>query len=157
MQTVWKFPIRPDDHIRVEMPADARVLTVQTQGGQPCIWALVSDDAPTVEFHPSREVPHDRRSFPRMELFVNFTIQQVDEWGAVLQEELTVADNVGRGGARVMTTLVFGEGSVILLQEAGGGFATRAEVRGITRIQPGTDRLHLRFVDREAPERLLRQ
>jgi hypothetical protein len=114
-------------------------------------------DAPTVEFHPSREVPQDRRSFPRMELFVNFTIQQVDEWGAVLQEELTVADNVGRGGARVMTTLVFGEGSVILLQEAGGGFATRAEVRGITRIQPGTDRLHLRFVDREAPERLLRQ
>jgi hypothetical protein len=110
-----------------------------------------------VEFHPSREVPQDRRSCPRVELFVNFTIQQVDEWGAVLQEELTVADNVGKGGARVMTTLAFSEGSVILLQEAGGGFATRAEVRGITRVQPGTDRLHLRFVDREAPERLLRQ
>jgi len=113
--------------------------------------------APPVEFHPSREVPSDRRGTPRVELFVNFTIQQVDEWGAVLQEELTVADNVGQGGARVMTTLRFQIGDVILLQEAGGGFATRAEVRGVTQTHPAAERLHLRFIDREAPERLLRQ
>jgi hypothetical protein len=92
-----------------------------------------------------------------MELFLNFTLQQVDEWGAVLQEELTVADNVSRGGARVMTTLPFRTGDVILLQEAGGGFATRAEVRGITQTQPSITRLHLKFLDREAPDRLLRQ
>ncbi len=110
-----------------------------------------------MEFHPSREVPQDRREGPRVELFVNFTIQQVDEWGAVLQEELTVADNVSRGGTRVMTTLRFQVGDVILLQEAGGGFATRAEVRGITQSHPAAERLHLQFIDREAPERLLRQ
>jgi hypothetical protein len=92
-----------------------------------------------------------------MNIFLNFTLQQVDEWGAVLQEELTVADNVSRGGARVMTTLPFRVGDVILLQEAGGGFATRAEVRAITQSQPGIERLHLRFLDREAPDRLLRQ
>ena len=113
--------------------------------------------APAVEFHPSREVPQDRRGSPRVELFVNFTIQQVDEWGAVLQEELTVADNVGHGGARVMTTLSFQRGDVILLQEAGGGFATRAEVRSITQTHPAAERLHLQFMDRRAPERLLRQ
>ena len=113
--------------------------------------------APTPAFLPSREVPADRRGTPRFELFVNFTLQLVDEWGAVLQEELTVADNVGRGGARVMTSLSFRVGDVILLQEAGGGFATRAEVRGITRVQTSIDRLHLRFVDRQAPDRLLRQ
>jgi hypothetical protein len=112
---------------------------------------------PPVEFRPSRDVPRDRRGTPRVEIFVNFTIQQVDEWGAVLQEELTVADNVGPGGARVMTTLDLQEGDVILLQEAGGGFATRAEVRGITSVQPATGRLHLRFIDRQAPERILRQ
>jgi hypothetical protein len=112
---------------------------------------------PAVEFHPSRDVPHDRRDTPRVELFVNFTIQQVDEWGAVLQEELTVADNVSRGGARVMTTLKFQVGDVILLQEAGGGFATRAEIRGLTQTHPAAERLHLQFMDREAPERLLRQ
>lgn len=113
--------------------------------------------APAPEFLPSREVPLDRRGAPRFELFVNFTLQLVDEWGAVLQEELTVADNVARGGARVMTSLSFRVGDVILLQEAGGGFATRAEVRGITRVQTAVDRLHLRFVDRQAPDRLLRQ
>lgn len=113
--------------------------------------------APAVEFHPSREVPQDRRDHPRMQLFVNFTIQQVDEWGAVLQEELTVADNVSQGGARMMTTLGFQVSDVILVQEAGGGFATRAEVRGVTRVQPTVERLHLKFLDRQAPERLLRQ
>jgi hypothetical protein len=113
--------------------------------------------APTPAFQPSRDVPSDRRGAPRVELFVNFTIQLVDEWGAVLQEELTVADNVSRGGARVMTSLGFQVGEILLLQEAGGGFATRAEVRAITRVQPTVDRLHLRFLDRRAPERLLRQ
>jgi hypothetical protein len=112
--------------------------------------------APTAEFQPSREVPEDRRRAPRVQLFVNFTIQLVDEWGAVLQEELTVADNVSKGGARVMTSLAFQVGEILLLQEAGGGFATRAEVRAVTKVQPTVDRLHLRFLDRQAPERLLR-
>jgi hypothetical protein len=112
--------------------------------------------APAPEFQPSREVPEDRRHAPRVELFVNFTIQLVDEWGAVLQEELTVADNVSKGGARVMTSLAFQVGDIVLLQEAGGGFATRAEVRAITKVQLTVDRLHLRFLDRQAPDRLLR-
>jgi hypothetical protein len=113
--------------------------------------------APTRAFEPSAEVPVDRRGAPRVELFVNFTLQLVDEWGAVLQEELTVADNVARGGARIMTSLAFQVGDILLLQEAGGGFATRAQVRGITKVQPTVDRLHLHFLDRHAPDRLLKQ
>jgi hypothetical protein len=113
--------------------------------------------ASTPEFHATSAVPKDRRGTPRVDLFVNFTIQLVDEWGAVLQEELTVADNVGRGGARAMTTLTFQVGDIVLLQEAGGGFATRAEVRGITNVQPTVDRLHLHFLDRQAPDRLLKR
>jgi hypothetical protein len=101
--------------------------------------------------------PKERRAHPRGDVFVNFTIQLVDEWGVVLQEELTVADNLGRGGARVMTTLTFQVGDVLLLQEAGGGFATRAQVRAISKAQPTIERLHLQFLDRQAPDRLLRQ
>jgi hypothetical protein len=56
-----------------------------------------------------------------------------------------------------MTTLTFQVGDIVLLQEAGGGFATRAEVRGISKVQPTIDRLHLQFLDRQAPDRLLRQ
>jgi hypothetical protein len=124
---------------------------------RPGVPSAPAPQAPAVEFHPSREKSEERRSDPRAQIWVNFTIEQVDEFGAVLQEELTVADNVSHGGARMMTTLTFQKGDVILVQEAGGGFATRAEVRGITKVQPTTERLHLKFLDRKAPDRLLRQ
>ena len=97
----------------------------------------------------------ERRNHPRVNLFVNFTLQQVDEWGAVLQEELTVADNVSKGGAHVMTTLDFLVGDVVLMQEAGGGFATRAEIRALAKGPDGIGRLHIKFLDRVAPDRLL--
>ncbi len=106
---------------------------------------------------PTDAAPDERRAHPRSEVFVNFTIQLVDEWGVVLQEELTVADNVSLTGARVMTTLSFQVGDVVLLQEAGGGFATRAQVRAVTRSQPTIERLHLYVLDRQIPDRLLRQ
>lgn len=99
--------------------------------------------------------PDDRRRFPRVQTFVNFVIQQVDEWGAVLQEELTVADNLGKGGAHVLTSLGFAKGDVILVQEAGGGFATRAEIRDVVQERHGVRRLHLKFLDRQAPDRLI--
>jgi hypothetical protein len=128
--------------------------------GRPGMPVLPNAEAPGPEFHPTgptTQSSNERRSSGRTEVFVNFTIQLVDEWGAVLQEELTVADNVSRGGARVMTTLSFQKGDVVLLQEAGGGFATRAEVRGVSKAQPTIERLHLQFIDRQAPDRLLRQ
>jgi hypothetical protein len=99
----------------------------------------------------------ERRAQRRVDIFVNFTIQQVDEWGAVLQEELTVADNISKGGARVMTSLDFMKGDTILVQEAGGGFATRAEIRDVRKGPDGIPRLHLRFLDRQTPDRMLKQ
>jgi hypothetical protein len=117
----------------------------------------VPSPGPPREFLAPRDTPADRRVAPRIQVFVNFTIQQVDEWGVVLQEELTVADNVSKGGARVMTSLSFHVGDVILVQEAGGGFATRAEVRAVTKVQSAIERLHLHFLDRQAPDRMLKQ
>jgi hypothetical protein len=110
--------------------------------------------APTPDFQPSEGA--DRRSSPRIDIFVNFMLQLTDAQGAIVQQELTVADNISRGGARVMTTLPFQVGDLVLLQEAGGAFATRAEIRGISRVQAAFARLHLRFMDRQAPDRLLR-
>lgn len=108
---------------------------------------------PGPEFLPSAGV--ERRVTPRIDVFVNFMLQLTDTQGAILQQELTVADNIGRGGARVMTSLPFQVGDILMLQEAGGAFSTRAEVRAVTRVQPTYERLHLRFMDRQAPERLL--
>jgi hypothetical protein len=115
------------------------------------------DAPPQAAPAPQSPSGDERRSHRRIDIFVNFTIQQVDEWGAVLQEELTVADNISKGGARVMTSLDFMKGDTILIQEAGGGFATRAEIRDVRKGPDGIPRLHLRFLDRQTPERMLKQ
>jgi len=44
--TIYKYPIRATDVQSVEMPEGAEILTVQTQNGDACIWALVNEDAP---------------------------------------------------------------------------------------------------------------
>ena len=39
MKEIWKYIIRPVDHI--SMPEDAEILCVQMQGDKPCIWVLL--------------------------------------------------------------------------------------------------------------------
>jgi hypothetical protein len=46
MRTIWKFPLKPAVQ-EITMPRGARVLTVQTQFGEPQLWAEVDTDAPT--------------------------------------------------------------------------------------------------------------
>ena len=45
--TIWKYEIGTNDMREIEMPRGAKILTVQTQQGSPCIWALVDPNAPT--------------------------------------------------------------------------------------------------------------
>ncbi|HKC12961.1 MAG TPA: PilZ domain-containing protein [Vicinamibacteria bacterium] len=117
--------------------------------------AASAPDMPSPPPHPVATAP-ERRSSARFHRLVDFTLQQVDEWGAVLQEELTVADNLAKGGAHVLTSLEFMKGDVVLLRQAGGDFETRAEVRDVLTGEDGLRRLHLKFLDREAPDGLLR-
>lgn len=44
--TIWKFPLTLGVDV-LDMPKSAKVLTVQTQGETPCLWALVDTNAPT--------------------------------------------------------------------------------------------------------------
>lgn len=44
MKVVWKFPLAVEDIQQVEIPQEAKVLTVQVQNGIPCIWALVESE-----------------------------------------------------------------------------------------------------------------
>ena len=48
MKTIWKFSLSTVDSEQVKMPEGAQLLCVQTQGGGPCLWALVDDTARTV-------------------------------------------------------------------------------------------------------------
>ena len=43
---VWKYPLPIADEIRIELPQDARPLTVQMQNGEPWLWVLLNPDLP---------------------------------------------------------------------------------------------------------------
>ena len=44
-KTIWKFPLYVSDTVRVNMPKGAEILTVQRQGEQACLWAIVDATA----------------------------------------------------------------------------------------------------------------
>lgn len=44
MRAIWKYPVSAGA-FELEMPADAAVLSVQTQGQEPVMWALVDPQA----------------------------------------------------------------------------------------------------------------
>ena len=48
MRTIWKYTLE-DPNQKIDMPKDAKILTVQEQHGLPCIWAEVDKDAPLEE------------------------------------------------------------------------------------------------------------
>jgi len=46
MRRIFKYEFEIQDNIKIEMPVDAKILTVDMQGLKPCVWALVEDSAP---------------------------------------------------------------------------------------------------------------
>jgi hypothetical protein len=47
------------------------------------------------------------------------------------------------------------KGEIVVLEELGGDFRTRAEIRNVYIGQDRVPRLNLQFLDAEAPERLV--
>jgi hypothetical protein len=46
VRTIWKFQLHITDEQQVSMPRGSVILCVQSQAGQPCLWAVVDSDAP---------------------------------------------------------------------------------------------------------------
>jgi serine/threonine protein kinase len=84
----------------------------------------------------------------RSEIYVNALIKRLAPDGRVLQEERTIAENISRGGAQVMTSMSgIQPGDTVLFAELGGQFTSRAEVRNSYRGRDNVHRLNLKFVD----------
>jgi len=47
MKTIWKATLLPADSQKIEMPKNAKVLTVQPQKDNACMWFLCDPNAPT--------------------------------------------------------------------------------------------------------------
>ena len=48
MKTIWKFPFEISDSVAIDMPRDSVILSVECQGNEPCIWAMVDPKAESV-------------------------------------------------------------------------------------------------------------
>jgi len=103
---------------------------------------------------PTTPPAPERRAAPRRDGVFFFVLKPRGQHGD-RQEEATVADNLGAGGARVMTTQFFAKGEVLEVEEAGGPFRTRAAVRNAYVGDDAVWRLNLMFLDAQAPARLL--
>jgi serine/threonine protein kinase len=116
----------------------------------------VAPSSRTLSTRPMTAAPaEDRRRHSRLDIHVNLVLKHLSRGGSVLQEERTIADNISRGGARVLTSMSSLEaGEVVLLEEVDGDFTTRAEVRSRRLGKGNICRLHVKFLDREAPDRL---
>jgi len=103
---------------------------------------------------PPPATKEERRKWPRMAVFVNLRLRWTNPGGQEIEEQ-TIAENIGRAGARVMTSLPVVKGDVLKLEEVDGDFQVRAEVRNIYIGADHIPRLNLRFLDAAAPDRLL--
>lgn len=49
MRTIHKYRVPITDTFSIAMPAGAELLSVQMQGPQPCLWALLDNDEPMTQ------------------------------------------------------------------------------------------------------------
>jgi hypothetical protein len=105
---------------------------------------------------PGDPTPVERRKFQRQLARFSLKLGAEQAPGGVAVEERTVADDISQQGAQVRaTTLPVLKGAILLVEEIGGDFKTRAEVRNISIGADGHPRLNLLFLDAPTPERLL--
>ncbi|HSD67608.1 MAG TPA: PilZ domain-containing protein [Vicinamibacteria bacterium] len=105
---------------------------------------------------PGDPSPVERRKFARHLARLSLRLEAENAPGGVAVEESTIAEDMSLWGAKVRaTTLPVVKGAVLQVDEIGGDFKTRAEVRNISIGPDGQPRLNLLFLDAPAPERML--
>lgn len=105
---------------------------------------------------PGEDIPvsTERRVEQRFTVFLMVVLRRETNATGPLEEQ-TVAENLSRSGARVPTTLPAVKGEIVWVEEIGGDFRTRAEVRNVSMGKNGITRLNLKFLDEKVPERLI--
>lgn len=105
---------------------------------------------------PGDPTPVERRKFQRMMSRLKLRLEAEHAPGGIAMEEVSLAEDVSLRGAQVRaSTLPVVKGALISVSEVSGEWKTRAEVRNISIGQDGHPRLHLLFLDANAPEHLL--
>jgi hypothetical protein len=106
------------------------------------IYLLATDPKPT---------PREGSEHLRLELFAGFRISKEDGSG----HEITVAEHVGKKEVLIQSSLPVLKGEILVVEELEGSFRSRAEISNIHIGRDNVPRLNLRFLDAEAPDRLI--
>jgi hypothetical protein len=113
------------------------------------------EQAPGARFALPGDAGHgERRRHERLQLFVNLRLRRGGADGSRLEEQ-TVTENLGRGGARVLTTLPVSRGETLTVTDLSGTAAAEAVVRNLYVGPDRITRLNLHFSDSASFERLL--
>ena len=104
---------------------------------------------------PGDPQPEERRHHPRVTVSLKIKLQTTFARAGVPEEEQTIAEDIGKFGAKIKTSLPVGKGDQVMVEEVGGDYRTRAEIRNVSIGTDGHPRISLLFLDGPAPERLL--
>ncbi len=104
---------------------------------------------------PGDPVPEERRRFPRWSVRLVLKVERGFVPPGSTGEEQTMAEDIGKWGAQVRTSLPLAKGDLVRIEEVGGDYKTRAEVRNVSIGPDNHPRLNLLFLDEPVPERLL--
>ena len=104
-----------------------------------------------------KPAPKERRKYLRLDVFMDLMLRRpsTESPATGAAQEQTVAENLCKRGARVMTSLSVTKGDVVMVEELGGSFRTRAEIRNVYVGKDNVSRLNLYFLDEEVPDRLV--
>jgi hypothetical protein len=129
------------------------------EGGAPRYTYLAEEDGrfrlQRPQADPPRPAGRRSRRQSRIHIPVEVTVELLGADGAVVAREQTVTENISRGGAAVLTSLVAAPRQLVRLTSESLGVAITAVVRTRRAGSGGVCRLHLEFVDGQWPiERL---
>jgi hypothetical protein len=93
----------------------------------------------------------DQRAYTRHNIAVDMRIEVVDENGAVIEQELTVTENISPKGATLFTTLEIPLGRFIRLTSEQYRLTVHAAIRSRSKGADGVPRIHVEFIDKEWP------
>ncbi len=118
--------------------------------------AAAPAEASSTPAPPAAAQLEGRRAHSRLKIIVDLILKRIDTTGREVQRERTIADQVSRGGMRILTSFSgMGEGDLVAIEEVGGDLEARAEVR---HTYVGTDRvrrLGVKLLDCVVPDRLV--
>jgi hypothetical protein len=114
-------------------------------------WQMLGRPSNTEGFQVALRAVRDRRARPRFQLALEVRVSRLDVHDRRLEQEITTTTDLSESGMRVPTRLPLRGGEVVVIEEEGGPFHSRAEVLEVVRgSETDAPCARVRFIDGDA-------